>query len=427
MGAAASHDDDGAPPPPMQSMHRGPMDQTASALHRPVMGPRPSHPATPLVPRHVQQHAPSASVRTTYEEANRAPVQHSGIVANVLTVKKSSIQLVQDASDPHIYLLEFVFDAQVDGFITVYYCARQVIHHQNGKTASKDAPIDKLSYVAKGDRLPGKTPFCKGDKQRYRQNIDKALDIRNFSSSELQNVAANHYPVVIRLEAAYPDDTPVPPEQQIKSQTTFAILVRHNGTYKLQVVGQQVLVNGTIYKILDLYGIGGRDVTASKNKDESYTVDAADECVICLTEPCNTAVEPCNHLCLCEDCARALSSEPDRNRRKCPVCRSELVKLLQFIPAPDPSSSPEDGNTDSTANSTVQSTSTPPTKSATATSSTADNKISATNATSPPGHHVTPTFESSQQNQHAASPSPAMYIHNDLSTLTLDPASRNAP
>lgn len=421
MGGALSHDDDGAPPPPMPPSARGIPQRSA--------GLRPSYPPNPFPLGNAPQSPISPLANHAAQENNQAPVQHSGIVANVLNVNKNSVKLTPIPGNPHVYLLEFVFDAHVEGFITIYYCARQIIHRA-GQKSLPTSPVVKLSYADKGDRLPGKTPFSKGDKQRYRQNVDKGLDVRNFTSAELQNVDVNHFPVVIRLEAVYPDDTTVPKEEQVICQTTFATLVPQNGMYKLEVVGQQVLVNGTIYKILDLYGIGGKDITASKNKDNNYVVDPTDECVICLTEPCNMAVEPCNHLCLCEDCARALWTEPDRNRRKCPVCRSELVKLLQIIPAPRNSSPPSPDNEDEAeSNSALEAPSALPAQSASASSAAqaaTESKMIPADANSQPAIPP-PMFQSLQQNQQSSSQTSQMYIQNDLSTLTLDPSSRNAP
>lgn len=42
--------------------------------------------------------------------------------------------------------------------------------------------------------------------------------------------------------------------------------------------------------------------------------EATDECVICLTDPKNTVLLPCRHLCVCAACFRHVD--------KCPVCRS---------------------------------------------------------------------------------------------------------
>lgn len=50
------------------------------------------------------------------------------------------------------------------------------------------------------------------------------------------------------------------------------------------------------------------------------------ECVICLSEPRDTAVLPCRHMCFCHYCAGIVRLQCDR----CPVCRQKVASLLQF-------------------------------------------------------------------------------------------------
>merc|ERR1712176_196935 len=50
------------------------------------------------------------------------------------------------------------------------------------------------------------------------------------------------------------------------------------------------------------------------------------DCVICLSEPRDTAVLPCRHMCFCSYCAGIVRLQCDR----CPVCRQKVLSLLQF-------------------------------------------------------------------------------------------------
>ncbi|CAN0535843.1 unnamed protein product, partial [Ectocarpus sp. 12 AP-2014] len=45
-----------------------------------------------------------------------------------------------------------------------------------------------------------------------------------------------------------------------------------------------------------------------------------EECVICLTDPKNTLLLPCRHLCVCTECFRHVD--------KCPVCRSAFDNYI---------------------------------------------------------------------------------------------------
>lgn len=316
------------PPPPAEgsTLRRGTSAPPSSAI---TLGPYPS-------PRSRSGPVP---VSVPLPMHDRPPVQRSGVVPNVLNIRKDSVKLIRSPKDSCIYCLQFLFDAQVDGNISVFYCAQQVFHRV-GNSQSPDARIVALSYNSKGGKEFSTVPFVSGDSQRFQQTHDRGLDVRQFKSVELQRIENDRYPIVIRLEAKYPSDSKVPAEERVDSQTTFAKLVPKDGTFVLNIISQQVLVNGIIYKILNLYGIGGKEATTTNHSNDSFNSNKADECVVCLTEVCDTACEPCNHLCLCEDCARTLWSQTEPNRRKCPVCRSELTKLLRIIPAQGSSQKP---------------------------------------------------------------------------------------
>ena len=50
------------------------------------------------------------------------------------------------------------------------------------------------------------------------------------------------------------------------------------------------------------------------------------ECVICMSEPRDTLILPCRHLCLCQLCADSLRYQANN----CPICRSPFRALLQI-------------------------------------------------------------------------------------------------
>ena len=293
MGAAAS-----VPPPP--------------PTPRPPLGPRPTN-ADPLL---------SGSLRTV---DHGLPVQKSCIIRNSISLSKPSLRLVRSSSDPFVYRIQFHFTAYVPGNISIYYSAREVVHRAHD---SDSAPVENLSYV--GASRPGKTPFEPDVNQTYLQKDARALDVRRFKTADL-TYRDGVYPIVIRLEADYSNSS-IPHNQRVKCEVTFAQLTVTDGEYGIAIIAQQVLINSTVYHMREMYGIGATDVTASQRPDGSLDVDASKhECVVCLTEPCNTALLPCSHLCLCEECARMLCREPDINRRRCPVCRAALISTLKFI------------------------------------------------------------------------------------------------
>jgi E3 ubiquitin-protein ligase MGRN1 len=347
MGAGASHE---APGGVQDGMFHGPP--------RPTLGQRPNHGHNPMLvvasPTEGSTLLPTRQFDSAPQRDNppmpvayQAPVQTRAVVANVINLKKSTLKLVQSSQDSSVYLVEFEFFAKVDGFIAVYYAATHDVHEI---ASVGESPIEKVSFSGLHEKHPSKTKFSAGTHQRYRQKLDKGLDVSKYSTADLYyKEGSKRYPVVIRLEAVFPDDSPTPEELRVKTQTTFVTLVPcSNGGFACQVLRQEVLVGGTIYAMQELYGIAG-EVKASRSPSKSlqnpdtavrnldvgsgleYSIEKGHECVICLTESCTTAVIPCNHLCLCDDCGDKLGSDANCERRRCPICRAPLTSLLRII------------------------------------------------------------------------------------------------
>ncbi|KAI3698898.1 hypothetical protein L2E82_42805 [Cichorium intybus] len=47
---------------------------------------------------------------------------------------------------------------------------------------------------------------------------------------------------------------------------------------------------------------------------------------ICLSEPCDTIVLPCRHMCMCIGCAKVLRFQTNR----CLICRRPVERLLEI-------------------------------------------------------------------------------------------------
>jgi len=59
---------------------------------------------------------------------------------------------------------------------------------------------------------------------------------------------------------------------------------------------------------------------------ENNDTDIGRECVICMTEPRDTTVLPCRHMCLCSGCADLLRHQSN----KCPICRSTVKSMIEI-------------------------------------------------------------------------------------------------
>ena len=72
--------------------------------------------------------------------------------------------------------------------------------------------------------------------------------------------------------------------KSVNSQVTEAVILKNeNGDCKVQVLRQIIWVDGVRYELKELYGV------------ENF----GKECVICMSEPRDTAVMPCRHMVTC--------------------------------------------------------------------------------------------------------------------------------
>ncbi|KAJ0089384.1 hypothetical protein Patl1_32080 [Pistacia atlantica] len=131
------------------------------------------------------------------------------------------------------------------------------------------------------------------------------------------------YPLAVKAEAAPAnqngsDGNSIP--GPTNSQITQAVFEKEKGEYQVRVVKQILWVNGMRYELQEIYGIGNSvegDVDAN---------DPGKECVICLSEPRDTTVLPCRHMCMCSGCAKVLRFQTNR----CPICRQPVERLLEI-------------------------------------------------------------------------------------------------
>ncbi|RVW55525.1 putative E3 ubiquitin-protein ligase LUL4 [Vitis vinifera] len=152
--------------------------------------------------------------------------------------------------------------------------------------------------------MPVRIPFQKGPGQKFRQPSGTGIDLGFFELDDLSKPSPGEdvFPLVISAETSLPlhptdehsgDPTPhTSPHMQI----TQAVLEKHNGT----------LSN-----------------SASEGFNDN---DSGKECVICMTEPKDTAVLPCRHMCMCSECAKELRLQSN----KCPICRQPIEELIEI-------------------------------------------------------------------------------------------------
>lgn len=143
-----------------------------------------------------------------------------------------------------------------------------------------------------------KIPFQKGVAQKFCQPSGSGIDLGFFDVDELSKPSQNEdvFPLVICAETNAPspmDEQPNQPSSASSShaQITLAVLEKiDEGNFRVRVVKQILWVEGVRYELREIYGISNAEDTAFEDTDPGK------ECVICMTEPKDTAVLPCRHM-----------------------------------------------------------------------------------------------------------------------------------
>lgn len=247
--------------------------------------------------------------------------QQTVTIRNAVNIQKGTIRLEKDEESPGFYLLAFSFDADSEGSFSIFLFAKE-------GTDCSLMPLNPNIFK------PVRLPFDKGFGQKFRQAPGTGVYLDAFEARDLEKEGPDEVcPLVIRAQTAAnesnqdysnseeePIGAPLP--KSVNSQITQAVIVRKgDGDCKVRVMRQIIWVNGIRYELQEIYGI---ESAASGNEyDES---DFGKECVICLSEPRDTAVMPCRHMCMCNGCASVLKSQMNR----CPICRQHVDTLLQI-------------------------------------------------------------------------------------------------
>ncbi|XP_059648548.1 probable E3 ubiquitin-protein ligase LUL4 isoform X2 [Cornus florida] len=236
-------------------------------------------------------------------------------IKNDANVHKDTIRVESDDENPDTHLVSFIFDATVDGSITILYFAKE---EANCTFTSLFPEIHKSVRI----------PFQKGSGQKFCQPSGTGVDLGFFSTDELSKpLPEDVFPLVISLESCLPstavDERPNKPlvTTNVHAQITQAVLEKNNeGHFNGKVIKQILWVDGVRYELHEIYGISNSDkATINSN-------DSGKECVICMTEPKDTTVLPCRHMCMCSDCAKELRLQSN----KCPICREPIQKLIEI-------------------------------------------------------------------------------------------------
>ncbi|XP_043698944.1 probable E3 ubiquitin-protein ligase LOG2 [Telopea speciosissima] len=327
------------PPQPPQPETNGNRYVFAAATPYPPQYPNPNPPQyyqysgyypppPPQVPLpapfdHVLRHAAAdPAVQVNWVGGGRYPcgpvplpqpyVEHQKAVTirNDVNLKKESLRVEPDEENPGQFLVAFTFDATVAGSITVIFFAKE----------GTDCNLTPL----KENLQPVTISFQKGLGQKFRQPSGTGIDFSMFEETELTKEGdVEVYPLAVKAEAMHHDDhneSEAENQKPENSQITQAIFEKEKGELHVRVVKQILWVNAMRYELQEIYGIGN---SVESDFDGN---DPGKECVICLSEPRDTTVLPCRHMCMCSGCAKVLRYQTDR----CPICRQPVARLLEI-------------------------------------------------------------------------------------------------
>ncbi|KAF5752305.1 RING/U-box superfamily protein isoform 1 [Tripterygium wilfordii] len=253
--------------------------------------------------------APAASVQSPPPYVEH---QNAKKVRNDVNVHKDTLRVEIDEQNPDQYLVSFVFDALFDGSITIFYFAKE-------ESDCKFVPLFPEAY------LPVKIPFKKGPGQRFRQPSGTGMDLGFFELDDLRKPSTEEdiFPLVVSAKTCSSTHSPDETEDENTSahmQITQAVLEKNNdGLFQAKVIRQILWVDRIRYELREIYGI-------ASSAAEEFNESDGKECVICMTDPKDTAVLPCRHMCMCSECAKALRLQSN----KCPICRQPIEELIEI-------------------------------------------------------------------------------------------------
>ena len=220
------------------------------------------------------------------------------------------------------YNIEFTFDCDVTIQIVIAYFCTEEITQTGVYYTPREASMSSEKVVFKrgaGQVFSQPLHIFSPSKFNELDLIYRAFDENGFFDHKVP------FPVVIQATALEGDE----PRQ---SHSLIAVVEKNqNGSYTLKPFIQKMFIDGLCYLIQEIYGIENKTSPTTKLADqyispEDEFEDSASECVVCLSDPRDTLILPCRHLCLCNACADSLRYQANN----CPICRSPFRALLQI-------------------------------------------------------------------------------------------------
>uniref|UniRef100_A0A7N6BAP4 E3 ubiquitin-protein ligase n=1 Tax=Anabas testudineus TaxID=64144 RepID=A0A7N6BAP4_ANATE len=233
---------------------------------------------------------------------------------SLINIRKDTLRLVRCSEDLKLpgdeaagknracYNVEFIFDADTQVAITIYYQAIEEFH--NG------VPV----YLPQDSSLQSETVhFKRGVCQQFCLP-SHTVNLSEWADDELLfDMDKEIFPMVVQA---------VVDEGEEHLGHSHILLA----TFEKVRKSVSKPVDGVSYLLQEIYGIENKyNSQESKVADDEISDNSA-ECVVCLSDVRDTLILPCRHLCLCNACADTLRYQANC----CPICRLPFRALLQI-------------------------------------------------------------------------------------------------
>eukprot|EP00746_Dinoflagellata_sp_MGD_P065549 gnl/MRDRNA2_/MRDRNA2_27304_c0_seq1.p1 gnl/MRDRNA2_/MRDRNA2_27304_c0~~gnl/MRDRNA2_/MRDRNA2_27304_c0_seq1.p1 ORF type:complete len:394 (-),score=59.86 gnl/MRDRNA2_/MRDRNA2_27304_c0_seq1:9-1118(-) len=257
-------------------------------------------------------------------------LKQTRLMKNPANLKKKSLRIEGDSLVSQE--LTFQFDTLEPVSVIIKFLMYEEVHSDDD---GNGAPITLLPQDNSANfQNPIETQsFPKGMNQTYRST---PFDITKWPQSRLKfcKDRPQDIPIVIELKVNERVRKTTNPNGGMKirkscSQFTY-VCVDHamqaraslkpisvKAPLVADVLAQHMQYGDRRFTLKEVFG---------KEKLADNECEGNTECVICMSEPRDTAVLPCRHLCFCNYCAGIVRIQCDR----CPICRQKVSSLLQF-------------------------------------------------------------------------------------------------
>jgi len=205
--------------------------------------------------------------------------------------------------------LHFSFDSVVPCVVTVYRSALLV-------PALRGAwEVESAAWSSPP------VPFPAGLGQSH------ALDWESLWQSQAVSATfesdARHCPLLVELRVTGEAEQLMPASVEWTICQLLTTRKSSLGKTRVEVVSQQ-LCNGS-NQALELLEMFGSEPAADGISRQ--------DCIVCQSEPRDTAVLPCRHMCLCSRCSDYIKTRTQYTSYKCPICREKIGRMMRLEPA----------------------------------------------------------------------------------------------